>query len=804
MKLEQSKQIEFASNMALDGYDASIDASSMSKLFDIFQDPYKNAIGAVIREYVSNSFDSHAEARFIKDNSLEVIRNEYGIYNEVPDEEILKLKEQLEIFSNDAVTVHIGKDETGIFWSTEDYGVGLSPERVKDVFVKYLKSTKENSDNVIGAFGIGSKSGLSYSDVVFIRTRYNGIEYQYMLRKGENGPRLEILGQSDTTERNGTEIKIYIKDNYSDLESFKKETKNQLAYFDNVYYSGMCNVNNDFKIIKGDNWLLNNSIIPHIGTHLVLGKVGYPIDWQSLDLPSMNTPVALKFEIGELDVILTREDVKYTPKTKEAIKKKIEAFKDEIQERWDNIDKQFTSLKEYYQRMFESPRLSFLEGEYLLNITEIVGDKNGFEFKPFSDVGFVPPRNFGELFFEYNFKGQYNNRFIPFNHSGSGLVDHSIPWNKRNASIYRISQEHDTKKSRYIQEELENNNTLLFVRIDTLQGNSNFLRVPLKNYVKNLGLTKYPRCMWRTIITTFQKEVQKEVIQRTKSYDKVVVDSQWLKDLRKPSTRDTSKVKIKYIGNLFHSYCINSGTDNIIISDVEKNVRSTYFISTEEDERKMSSVFGAYLLFSKASGKIRNSHFRHFVVAPTNVKKFKNVKNLITVESFKKGDSRIFRKMMSLLKIYKQNKKSFEKLKGILNSHQNLLKAVSPTLCKQLQLFSLELSYLENLLTNDRLANDFLSKDCYQIALENNLFDVQYEEELKKLLVNVEGLPDFSIYYNSFDESIENICEFIYLRNKFKKGTKRIPLNIHHVINLNVKYNPEPKKEKKVLITLPV
>ena len=128
----------------------------------------------IVREYVSNSFDAHAEADFIKNNDISSIRNEYSIYNDVSDEEILKLKSHLEVFDNDAVHVKIAKDDSGWYWSTQDFGVGLSPSRVKDVFCSYLKSTKEDSDNVIGAFGIGSKSGLSYADIVYIQTRYNG------------------------------------------------------------------------------------------------------------------------------------------------------------------------------------------------------------------------------------------------------------------------------------------------------------------------------------------------------------------------------------------------------------------------------------------------------------------------------------------------------------------------------------------------------------------------------------------------------------------------------------------------------
>ena len=83
MKLNKDKQINYDSSMVLEGHDANISATDMHKLWDLLQNPYKNPIGAIVREYVSNSFDAHAEADFIKNNDISSIRNEYSIYNDI-------------------------------------------------------------------------------------------------------------------------------------------------------------------------------------------------------------------------------------------------------------------------------------------------------------------------------------------------------------------------------------------------------------------------------------------------------------------------------------------------------------------------------------------------------------------------------------------------------------------------------------------------------------------------------------------------------------------------------------------------
>lgn len=316
------KSIDVQGNLGFASKKASISSDDMGKLWDVLQNPYKNPIGAVVREYASNAWDAHKEAG----NEDQPIR------------------------------VSVDIDDSGWFWEVEDTGVGMSKERVDKVFSNWLKSTKEHTNDLIGAFGMGSKSGLSYSEVVHITTRHDGTEYYYLLRKGEDGPYIDTISESSTSESNGTKIRIYIKQ--EDYLRFAEESRKQLSYFPEVYYTGhsiSTNLNN-YKIIETTDYLIrisnNNSNAeysvdaPYSYTHMAIGNVAYPIDWDSLgDLPSAlenftirfdKVPIALKFNVGDLDIIPTREDVKYTDKTKSAIKDKlfkvISAFESEYQD----------------------------------------------------------------------------------------------------------------------------------------------------------------------------------------------------------------------------------------------------------------------------------------------------------------------------------------------------------------------------------------------------------------------------------------------------------------------------------------
>lgn len=102
--------------------EAGMDSSSLPFILEMLsKNFYSNAIGSICREITSNCFDSHIEAKV-----------------------------------EDAVVITMGNNEEGEFISFKDVGVGLSTERIKKVFMKYFTSTKRNSNEQIGGFGLTS------------------------------------------------------------------------------------------------------------------------------------------------------------------------------------------------------------------------------------------------------------------------------------------------------------------------------------------------------------------------------------------------------------------------------------------------------------------------------------------------------------------------------------------------------------------------------------------------------------------------------------------------------------------------
>ncbi|MBS1960727.1 MAG: hypothetical protein JST04_00820 [Bdellovibrionales bacterium] len=102
--------------------EAKIDNSSLPFLFEmVSKSLYSNPIQSIIREITSNCFDSHKEAEV---EDAVIIRKSYDI------------------------------DAQQYYISFIDVGVGMSPRRITKTYMKYFSSTKRDTNEEIGGFGL--------------------------------------------------------------------------------------------------------------------------------------------------------------------------------------------------------------------------------------------------------------------------------------------------------------------------------------------------------------------------------------------------------------------------------------------------------------------------------------------------------------------------------------------------------------------------------------------------------------------------------------------------------------------------
>lgn len=300
MKLETlTRDVSTAGVMSV--HKATIAQSS--KVFDFFaSQTYSDKFKAIVRELVSNALDSHAEAG-----------------------------------NTDSVDVYL-PDAFDPYFRVKDHGIGMSHDFATSSFMCYSDgSTKDNSNLVIGGFGIGSKSPFAYTDQFTLRSVHNGTASVYSVFKDEDGiPSIGLLEQKPTNEVNGVEFSLPVED--EDFAAFTTAAQTGLPYFfERVRLHG-AEVDAPHFIQRGETWAVrhrDSGDTPQV----VMGGVAYPIASHQLstDLcydsrlgPLLKMPIDLFMPIGSCSVTLSRESLLYDDKTKAAIRQVLESIIDEI------------------------------------------------------------------------------------------------------------------------------------------------------------------------------------------------------------------------------------------------------------------------------------------------------------------------------------------------------------------------------------------------------------------------------------------------------------------------------------------
>ncbi len=272
-----------------------------AKAFNILSSGlYANKIRAIIRELSCNAVDSHAAAG----------------KKDVP----------FDVHLPNALEPH---------FSIRDYGVGLNHEQVTNIYTTYFESTKTNSNEFIGALGLGSKSPFSYTDNFTVTAIKDGKKGIYTAFINEHGvPSIALMMTEDTDELAGVEVKFAVNDRY-DFDKFRQEARVVYKHFSlKPVITG--NSQFTFELVDYE----SKDIIPGVHQYktgsgksvAIMGNIAYPIEIpqadQSLgDLRNLLTcGLEMQFGIGELDFQASREGLSYIPATIEAIKRKLEAL----------------------------------------------------------------------------------------------------------------------------------------------------------------------------------------------------------------------------------------------------------------------------------------------------------------------------------------------------------------------------------------------------------------------------------------------------------------------------------------------
>lgn len=111
-----------------------------------------------------------------------------------------------------------------------DNGRGMSHDFAKNKFVHLTASSKDDSDNTIGGFGIGAKAVSSISHHTVFRTVQDGIATVIVFGMSDKGATTSVSEPMEVAEPNGTSVAIHVESDvfYSIMDNIEEQFLNYL------------------------------------------------------------------------------------------------------------------------------------------------------------------------------------------------------------------------------------------------------------------------------------------------------------------------------------------------------------------------------------------------------------------------------------------------------------------------------------------------------------------------------------------------------------------------------------------------
>lgn len=189
-------------------------------------------------------------------------------------------------------------------FAVRDYGTGLPEQDLIGLFTVLGASTKRNSNEYNGTFGIGRLSALAYSTSFTVESYYQGTHYAYLISIKDGKPVYLKLSETLSSAPNG--LRLSLAAQAHDINTFIKEATYLYQFFDVKPTTNIPLVYPEI-LLEGETWdITSGSFSPR----LVMGNVPYAIS--AYGLPS---GTYLKAPIGSVSITPGRESLTMDTKT---------------------------------------------------------------------------------------------------------------------------------------------------------------------------------------------------------------------------------------------------------------------------------------------------------------------------------------------------------------------------------------------------------------------------------------------------------------------------------------------------------
>lgn len=779
MKLEQIKNGNFKVIGDIEETTISIPDSEMEMMVSLLTtNLYSNKIGSLVREITSNAWDSHVVAG--NDNPI-----------------LLNFRE-----SNNETTLSI-----------RDYGTGLDKEGFDAVYRKLGVSTKRESNDQIGGFGIGKFSALAYSEQVEINSYYNGTKYTYMLYKDGTKIKSPLVAEVETTEPNGLEVTVKIKDN--DINSFINEIYNQLPYFENLIIindtknreidSLQEKINSvtieDFGVFKMESISSNpKNIFYSMEPKILLGKVLYPINMKYLTknypdefkeidnyISKYSAPIGVKFEIGELKVTPNREEIQYDEESSKLILNRLlESYKFIDNKVKDYFKMNFVDFQVYREVLF-STNLIPLKDDYNIAL------KSSYSTSDLKFEGIHVPKNFLRKVLEnhsyrssiyFNSKpfikateNTFSEKGVNSNHSLFTLAE-LINITFKDQRIFSSNTNLKKIEKDYIKQNLVPANSYKFI-FKYPESKERYIKEVYHSFVSSIRentkqIKRYPHSHDSTKILLAPdiplfKHIFKHVCipllskqyDTFKDYSEANLPKEWvekykedlLANKKKKASNDFVNTSIyRYSETPGNGCYVAADTKDILIENLaEKNILTVYSDKSDDNIKQFAELIHSNV-FTRRSPK--NNKIRAIAVAKSRIKDIQGIDNVISLEEFMKGEHKRFAKLATALIIAEDLGHSLE---VFINNVGLITKYLTAWTREDIGLITEVINYLNDNCVSHTYGKSFKAyQDIIDIAKKNNNLDYGILNKYKTVRKTMKMFNSYTAYRSRMSNTYYN------------------------------------------------
>lgn len=240
-----------------------------------------------------------------------------------------------------------------------DYGVGMDHTKMIELYSTLFDSDKDQSNEQVGAYGLGSKTPFAYSDQYYLSCYDGETVRHYSAAIGPNGePQLILVETAESDEPRGVRVGFAV--DLDDHPKFINAIGNVALAHNPAFESNVKDSKSFGKLtLEGNGWAwYDDGDLPSTW-NVRQGCVIYPLSTTGgLSLPASNSGKWLiEAPIGTIKVVTSRESVEYTDDVLAYLTARMEALQAEVKEKvWEQV-KDVETVAGFFKRLKEvSPK----------------------------------------------------------------------------------------------------------------------------------------------------------------------------------------------------------------------------------------------------------------------------------------------------------------------------------------------------------------------------------------------------------------------------------------------------------------